>query len=57
MALPDHGLGHGLDHPTDFAYVPGVEVLDERHGPVPPMYTPAELAALRIEEQRLFGKQ
>jgi hypothetical protein len=36
---------------------PGVEVLDERHGAVPPMYTPDELAALRLEEQRLFGGQ
>jgi hypothetical protein len=35
----------------------GVEVLDERHGPVPPMYTPDELAALRLQEQRLFGAQ
>jgi hypothetical protein len=33
----------------------GVEVLDEHHGPVPPMYTPGELAALRLEERRLFG--
>jgi hypothetical protein len=31
----------------------GVEVLDERHGPVPPMYTPDELAALRREERSL----
>jgi hypothetical protein len=33
----------------------GVEVLDQHHGPVPPMYTPDELAALRLEERRLFG--
>jgi hypothetical protein len=35
----------------------GVEVLDDRHGPVPPMYTADELAALRLQEQRLFGTQ
>jgi hypothetical protein len=33
----------------------GIEVLDEHHGPVPAMYTPDELAALRLEERRLFG--
>jgi hypothetical protein len=34
----------------------GVEVLDEHHGPVPSMYTPDELGALRLEELRLFGE-
>ncbi len=33
----------------------GVEVLDQRHDPIPPMYTPEELAALRAEEKRLFA--
>jgi len=33
----------------------GVEVLDEHHDPVPPMYTPDELVVLRLEERRLFG--
>lgn len=35
---------------------PGVALLDELHAPVPPMYTPAELAVLRATEQRLFGE-
>ncbi len=38
------------DYPS---YAPGT--VDEHHGPVPPMYTPDELAALRLEERRLFG--
>ena len=33
---------------------PGVERLDERHAPIPPMYSPEELAALRAKEARLF---
>ncbi len=33
----------------------GVEILDEHCDPVPPMYTPEELTALRAEEKRLFG--
>lgn len=33
---------------------PGVELLDERHPPVPPMYSPAELATLREREKTLF---
>jgi len=33
----------------------GVEILDGRHDPVPPMYTPEELTALRSREKRLFG--
>jgi hypothetical protein len=32
----------------------GVELLDARHPPVPPMYTAAELAALRARERTLF---
>lgn len=32
---------------------PGVELLDERHPPVSPMYSPAELAALREREKTL----
>lgn len=34
---------------------PGVEVLDGRHEPIAPMFTPAELAALRAQEAKLFG--
>jgi len=33
----------------------GVEILDERHEPVPPMYTPEELAVLRAKEKMFFG--
>lgn len=33
----------------------GVEVLDKIYDPVPPMYTPEELAALRSQEKKLFG--
>lgn len=33
---------------------PGVELLDARHPPLPPMYSPAELAALREREKALF---
>jgi hypothetical protein len=32
---------------------PGVEALDRTDPPIPPMYTPAELAALRAREKRL----
>jgi len=34
---------------------PGVEILDSRHEPIAPMYTPQELAALRTRERELFG--
>lgn len=34
---------------------PGVEVLDGRHEPIPPMYTAEELAGLRAREAGLFG--
>jgi hypothetical protein len=33
---------------------PDVELLDGRHEPIPPMYAPAELAALRAQEAKLF---
>ncbi len=33
----------------------GVEILDERHDPVPPMYTSEELAVLRAKEKLFFG--
>lgn len=33
----------------------GVARLDELHGPVPPMYSEAELAALRMEERKLLA--
>jgi hypothetical protein len=36
---------------------PGVVALDGLHAPVPPMYTPEELAVLRATEQRLFGER
>jgi hypothetical protein len=32
---------------------PDVEILDRRHDPLPPMYTPEEFARLRADEQRL----
>lgn len=34
---------------------PGVEVLDGRHEPIPPMFEPQELAALRAQEAKLFA--
>ena len=33
----------------------GIEILDQSHGPVAPMYTADELADLRSQERRLFG--
>lgn len=56
QALIDAGLFSGKEFlavrsvadPED-----GVEILDERYPPVPPMYTAEELAALRSQESRL----
>jgi hypothetical protein len=55
-------LDAGLFAPASFRPVrsvavpeAGVEVLDERHDPVPPMYGPQELEALRAQERTLFG--
>jgi hypothetical protein len=35
----------------------GVEILDQLHSPVPPMYTPDELTALRMEEKRVLAAE
>lgn len=58
QALLDAGLFGTkalLPFRTVAAPEPGVEVLDGRHEPIAPMFTPHELAALRAQEARLFG--
>jgi len=55
-------VDEGLFSPTSFLPFrsvdtpeTGVEILDRRHAPLPPMYTAEELAVLRANERKLFG--